>query len=168
MKLHRTILGIAALLACAAPLFAQKAYTPANGAAERKQFMNLLRGAVIAHYGKYFEGDPPVFTVRHLKVSGAWAYAEVTTQEVLAQPNDEVLENMSSLDANAGSRDKAAKWTIDAWALYQKNGGEWEIVFHSTDERAKDYEMSLDDGRIEAYKDMRKKYPRAPLAIFPQ
>ena len=167
MKLRQMLLGITLLLSLAAPMLAQKAYTPANSTAERKQLMNLLRGPVVAHYGKYFEGDPPVFTVRHLKVAGAWAYAEVTTQAVLVQPADEPLENMSSIDANAGSRDKAAKWTIDAWALYQKGADGWEIVFHSTDERAKDYEMSLDDGRIDAYKDMQKEYPRAPLAIFP-
>ena len=74
-------------------------------------------------------------------MAGAWAYTEATTQPVLVAADDEVLENMFSVDKNAGSREKAAKWTINAWALCQKSAGGWEIVFHSTDERAKDYEM---------------------------
>ena len=168
MKLRKLLIGITLLVGLAAPLVAQKATTPAAGTPERKLFMDLLRVPVTAHYGKFFEPESPVFTVRHLKVAGAWAYAEVTTQAVLVLPEDELLANMSSVDANAGSREKAAKWSVDAWALYQKGAEGWEIVFHSTDERPKDYEMSLDDGRAEAYKDMRKLYPNAPVAIFPQ
>lgn len=169
MKLRHFAVTLAIIIGAALPLAAQqKTYTPAPGTPLRQTFMDGLRYPVLVYYGKFFgEETPPVFTVRHLKVSGNWAYAEVTTQAVTVEPGMDLLENMSSLDDNAGSSEKAAKWTIDAWALYENNREGWIAVYDSTSEDGRKYEMSLDDGRTEAYKDMRKRFPKASAAIFP-
>ena len=169
MKKNQLLTGMLLLLGLAAPLWAQKAYTPAAGSAERKSMMDVLRIAVADYYSDFFtKENPPVFTVQHLKVAGDWAYAEVSTQPVVVAADKEPLENMSSVDRNAGSDQKSAKWTVSAWALYHKEPYGWDMAFNSTNGGAKDYEMSLDEGRAEAYRDMRKRYPKAPASIFPK
>ncbi len=169
MKLRHFVVTLAMIIGLAVPLAAQqKVSTPAPGTPLRQSLMDGLRYPVLVYYGKFFaEETLPVFTVRHLKVAGSWAYAEVTTQPVTVPAGADLLENMSSVDTNAGNSEKDAKWTIDAWAIYENNREGWNVVYDSTTEDGRKYEMSLDDGRAEAYKDMRKRFPKAPATIFP-
>ncbi len=72
-------------------------HTPAKGSAERAALMDAMRA----------KGDDQdrVFVVRHLKVSGDWAW----------------------LDCEPQSRDGRNKYEAES-ALFQKKGGRWRVV----------------------------------------
>lgn len=75
-----------------APVQSSPTYTPAPGSNDRKQLMNALRN-------KYRPNV--VFVIKHLKVSGDWAWATVTPQ---SSDGKEYYEDQSALFRREGTQ----------------------------------------------------------------
>ena len=70
--MSKTLLAFSLFVAAGTHAYAQRAYTPPAGSAERKAIMDVLRVPVEADLRQKV-----VFKVQHLKIVGPWALARV-------------------------------------------------------------------------------------------
>lgn len=123
MKIRRgpTLPALIALLAMvalawAAPLAAQQVHTPPRGSPERRLLMDALRVRMQRELRK-----PMIFEVEHLRVAGAWAFAEVIPQ----QPDGSAFSYRGTPLEQAW-RDGVVD--ASSVALLHRVGGQWRVV----------------------------------------
>lgn len=111
------------------------AMTPPPSSPLRQEILHTLRQSLPV--------APVVFTVRHLKVAGEWAY-------IVADPR--------SPDGRSHYEPVAA--------LLRRQGGKWQpVAFRPCCGECADDPDCADDRRY--YRRLRQRYPNAPAAIFP-
>jgi len=118
--------------------YAQNAYTPEKGSADRKEILDIFREDFGAEKNKI------LFKVEHFLISGNWACAYV-----LPLKNNVVF-------------------TEPSWGLFNKSGGRWkEIDWDKGIEIQDDFELidlPIQNKRIARL--IVKKYPTCPMSIF--
>lgn len=117
----------------------QEAITPPPGSPIRQEILAVLRQGV-----RRLVDIPVVFTVRHLKVSGDWAYVIAEPQSPDGTSRFEPLE-----------------------VLLQRRGGTWRALKYRPCCGDCAYDPDCADDR-RYYRKLQRRYPRAPQAIFPQ
>lgn len=113
------VAGVVCISALPVPGFSKsQVYTPAKGSAERAALMDAMRA----------KGDDQdrVFVVRHLKVSGDWAW----------------------LDCAPQSRDGRNKYEPES-ALFQKKNARWRVAAQPCGEADCEYGAELTRIRVE-------------------
>lgn len=114
------------------------AVTPPPGSPLRRAILDTLRQQL-----RDLPATPLVFTVRHLKVAGDWAY-------LIADPR---------------SQDGTAHYeTVEV--LLQRQGGAWQpLEFRPSGGECEDDPDCADDRRY--YRRLQQRYPKLPASILP-
>lgn len=135
-----TLLILAMTLAISG--YAQTAYTPEKGSAERTAILNALRVPVERDLKQKV-----VFVTDNLKVQGSWAFVGGTPQS----PNGGAPNYAGTKYAEA---ENEGAFDNNLFALLRKTGGKWKVIT---------YAIGCTDV---CYTDWWRRY-KAPKAIFP-
>jgi hypothetical protein len=138
----KSVISLCIVLVLSFSAFAQKAYTPEKGSAERTAILNALRVPVEKELKQKIH-----FSLNNFKVQGIWAFIDGAPQ------------NMSGGEPNFKGTDYQKRIDVDAFdnnifALLKKTGGKWKVVA---------YQIGCTDV---CYLPWAKDY-KAPKAIFP-
>lgn len=140
--LRKSFFGSLIILIFAFSVFAQNAYTPDKGSAERGAILNALRAPVERELKQKIQ-----FAVTNFKVQGNWAFLDGEPQNASGgKPNYE--------NTQYGEAIGAGMFDNNFFALLKKNGGKWRVV---------KYQIGCTDV---CYLEWRAQY-KAPKAIFP-
>lgn len=114
--LQKSVLGLFFVLVFSFATFAQAAYTPAKGSAERTAILNALRAPVERELKQKIQ-----FSVENFKVQGNWAFLSGDPQNMSGgRPNYKGTKYQSAIDADM--------FDNNFFALLKKTGGKWKIV----------------------------------------
>ena len=140
--LKKSVIALAISLVCSFCAFAQGAYTPAKGSAERSAILNALRVPVERELKQKIQ-----FAVNNFKVRGNWAFLGGEPQNVSGgRPNYRATEYQEAIDADM--------FDNNFFALLRKTSGKWKVVT---------YAIGCTDV---CYADWWQRY-KAPKAVFP-
>lgn len=140
--LKKSFFSLLIILVFAFSVFAQTAYTPEKGSAERAAILNALRAPVERELKQKIQ-----FAVTNFRVQGNWAFLDGEPQNVSGgKPNYKNTEY--------GEAISAGMFDNNFFALLKKNGGKWRVV---------KYQIGCTDV---CYLEWRTQY-KAPKAIFP-
>ena len=118
--------------------YAQNAYTPEKGSADRNEILDIFREDFATEKNKI------LFKVSHFLISGNWACAYVIP-----------LKNN-------------VEYGEPRWDLFNKSGGKWKSVEWSTGIQFQDdfelIDLPIQNKRIARL--IIKKYPSCPMSIF--
>jgi hypothetical protein len=140
--LKKSFFGLSIVLIFAFAVFAQNAYTPEKGSAERGAILNALRAPVERELKQKIQ-----FAVTNFKVRGNWAFLDGEPQN--ASGGKPEYEN-----TKYGEAIEAGMFDNNFFALLKKTGGKWRVVKYQigcTDVCALDWATQY----------------KAPKAIFP-
>ncbi len=114
---RKSVLALLFTLVCSAISFAQAAYTPAKGSAERTAILNALRVPVEKDLKQKI-----VFVTDNFKVQGNWAFVSGEPQTPMgSKPN---------LKGTAWE-DEEDLFDDNFFGLLKKSGGKWKVVTHA-------------------------------------
>jgi hypothetical protein len=140
--LKKSFLSLAIILVFTFSAFAQNAYTPEKGSAERAAILNALRVPVERELKQKIQ-----FAVTNFKVQGNWAFLDGAPQNLSGDsPNYE--------NTVYGEAIEAGMFDNNFFALLRKSNGKWRVVKYQigcTDVCALDWATQY----------------KAPKAVFP-
>jgi hypothetical protein len=116
----KTVFNLAIILAFGlTSAFAQTAYTPAKGSAERAAIMTIFRMPIEKELKQKVQ-----FSVEHFKVSGGWAFLSGAPQNMSGgRPNYKGTPYQSAVEVGA--------FDNNFFALLRKTGGKWKVVTYA-------------------------------------
>lgn len=117
LKKLSVILFVILISSCA--VFAQSAYTPEKGSAERTAVLNALRVPVEKELKQKIQ-----FSIDHFKVQGNWAFLSGAPQNLSGErPDYSKTEYKEAIEAGA--------FDNNFFALLKKTGGKWKVTTYA-------------------------------------